>query len=428
MKTQIKDLPKSQKEIEVEISAEKMEGYTQKALSEISKQIKVDGFRPGKTPADIVKQHIGEMGVCQEAGEIAIRETYPQVLKENNLEVIGSPEIAITKIAPGNPLEYKAVVTVLPEVKLSDYKKIKFKLEKVKIKDKQVDGELEKLRKQKAKFITTKEASQKGDRLEIDFDASLNGEKVENGGGKKHPLIIGESRFVPGFEDNLIGLKEGEEKEFSVVFPEKYQSEKLEGKKVDFRVKVCLVQKVELPKIDDEFAKSFGEFKDLESLKKDIKKWLEREAETKARGELREKIIGQVIKESEMDVPELLLEEELNLMMKELQNSVERTGIKFDDYLKKTKANKDEIRKGWHQNAENRVKFNLIIREINKLEKIKVDEKALEEQAEQMLKAYANNPDLAEKVNPEAVREYIRETMIKEKIFQILESASTNNA
>jgi len=428
MKTQIKDLPKSQKEIEVEISAEKMEGYTQKALSEISKQIKVDGFRPGKTPADIVKQHIGEMGVCQEAGEIAIRETYPQVLKENNLEVIGSPEIAITKIAPGNPLEYKAVVTVLPEVKLPDYKKIKFKLEKVKIKDKQVDGELEKLRKQKAKFITTKEASQKGDRLEIDFDASLNGEKVENGGGKKHPLIIGESRFVPGFEDNLIGLKEGEEKEFSVVFPEKYQSEKLEGKKVDFRVKVCLVQKVELPKIDDEFAKSFGEFKDLESLKKDIKKWLEREAETKARGELREKIIGQVIKESEMDVPELLLEEELNLMMKELQNSVERTGIKFDDYLKKTKANKDEIRKGWHQNAENRVKFNLIIREINKLEKVEVDEKELEEQAEQMLKAYANNPDLAEKVNPEAVREYIRETMIKEKIFQILESASTNNA
>ncbi|MEA2113506.1 MAG: trigger factor [Patescibacteria group bacterium] len=422
MKTNIKDLPKSQKEIKVEVSVEEMKKYIQKATGELSKQIKIDGFRSGKAPAEIVRQHIGDSGIEQEAADLAIRETYPKLIKENNLEAIGRPNIQITKIAPGNPLEYKAVLTVLPDIKLSDYKKIKGKLAKKEIQKKQVEGELEKLRKRRAKFITTKEPCQKGDRLEIDFESALDGAKVENGGGKKYPLIIGESNFVPGFEDNLIGLKEGEEKNFSVIFPEKYPKKELAGKNVDFKVKVNLVQKVELPELNDEFAKSLGQFKDLGDLSGKIKEGLEKEEEQRARGELREKIIGQIIKDSEIDVPELLLEEELALMLKEFKNSIERTGVKFDEYLDKIKASEDDILKGWRESAENRVKLNLIIYEINKKEKVQIDEKDLEKRKEQTLKAFANIKEPEKKPSPEAVREYIKETMIKEKIFEMLES------
>lgn len=422
MKTDIKDLPKSQKEVKVEISVEEMEKYVQKSTEEISKQIKIDGFRPGKAPAEIVKQHIGEAGIYQEAGDLAVRETYARLIKENKIEAIGRPNIQITKCAPGNPLEYKAVFTVLPEIELSDYGKIRGKLEKKKIEIKQVENELEKLRKYRAKFFTTREPSQKGDRLEIDFESALDSIKIENGGGKKHPLIVGESNFVPGFDDNLIGLKEGEEKKFSVIFPEKHQKKELSGKKVDFEVKVHLVQKVELPKLDDELAKTIGKFKDLNDLKEKIKEGLEKDEEHRARGELREKIVGQIIKDSKMDVPELLLEEELDVMLKEFENSIERTGVKFDEYLKKLKATKEDIRRGWRGNAEDRVKLNLIIYEINKKEKVKIDEKDLKARTEQMLKTYTGVKEVEGKINPEAIREYLKETMIKEKVFEILEN------
>lgn len=422
MKTNIKDLPKSQKEVKVEIPAEEMEKYIKKATEELSKQIKVDGFRPGKAPAEVVKTHIGASGIYQEATDFAIRETYSQLVEEKKLEVIGRPNIEITKMAPGNSFEYKAVLTVLPKIQLSDYKNVKGKLEKKKIEEKRIDGELEKLRKYRAKFITTKEPSQKGDRLEIDFESSLDGVKFEGGEAKNHPLIIGEANFVPGFEDNLIGLKEGETKEFKVVFPEKYQKEELAGKNVDFKVKVNLVQKVELPKIDDEFAKALGKIESLNDLKNKIREGMEKEEEHKARGELRKKIIEQIIKGSEMDVPELLIEEELDLMLKEFKHSIEKTGVKFDDYLKKIKTSEKDILKGWRTNAEDRVKLNLIIYEINKREKIKIDEKDLTEQIEQTMKAYKNVKEPEKKVNPKAVRAYIEETMIKEKIFEMLEN------
>jgi len=422
MKTNIKDLPKSQKEIKVEVSVKEMEKYTQKATKELSKQIKVDGFRPGKAPAEIVKTHIGAPGIYQEATDLAIRETYPQLVDENKLEVIGRPNIEITKTAQGNPLEYKITLTVLPKIQLSDYKKVKGKLEKKKIEEKRINDELEKLRKYKAKFVTTKELSQKGDRLEIDFESTLDGVKFEGGEAKNHSIIIGEAHFVPGFEDNLIGLKEGETKEFKVVFPEKYQKEELAGKNVDFKVKVNLVQKVELPKIDDEFAKALGKFKDLNDLKSKIKEGLEKEEEQKAHGELRKKIIEQIIKDSVMDVPELLIEEELDMMLKEFKNNVEKTGVEFNEYLKKIKTNEKDIIKGWRTNAEDRVKLNLIIYEINKKEKVKINEKDLIERTEQTMKAYENIKEPEKKVNPESVRAYIEETMIKEKIFEMLEN------
>jgi len=426
MKTIIKDLPKSQKEIEVEVSVEEMRNYVEQTVKKISREIKIDGFRPGKIPAEVIEQRIGKTEIYQEAGELAINKTYSKIIKENKLEVIGQPKVDVTKIASGNPLEYKIVLTVLPQVKLGDYTKIKGKLKKEEIKNERVESELKKIQKSRAKFITTKEPSAKGDRVEIDFESRLGGVKIEGGESKNHPLIIGENKFVPGFEENLIGLKENEEKKFNVVFPDDYYKKELAGKNIDFKVKMKLVQKVELPKLDDKFAQKLGNFSSLENLRASVKEGLEIEEENKARDELREKIVDQILANSEMEVPDLLVEHELDSMVGEMENNVVRTGIEFEKYLENLKITRDSLRQGWREKAKRKVKLNLVMREINKKEKIKIDEEKIKERIDLMLKSYSNQKEL-KKIDPRRFREYVEEIMIKEKIFKMLEEIAAKN-
>jgi len=426
MKTIIKDLPKSQKEIEVEVSVEEMRNYVEQTVKKISREIKIDGFRPGKIPAEVIEQRIGKTEIYQGAGELAINKTYSKIIKENKLEVIGQPKVDVTKIASGNPLEYKIVLTVLPQVKLGDYTKIKGKLKKEEIKNERVESELKKIQKSRAKFITTKEPSAKGDRVEIDFESRLGGVKIEGGESKNHPLIIGENKFVPGFEENLIGLKENEEKKFNVVFPNDYYKKELAGKNIDFKVKMKLVQKVELPKLDDKFAQKLGNFSSLENLRASVKEGLEIEEENKARDELREKIVDQILANSEMEVPDLLVEHELDSMVGEMENNVVRTGIEFEKYLENLKITRDSLRQGWREKAKRKVKLNLVMREINKKEKIKIDEEKIKERIDLMLKSYSNQEEL-KKIDPRRFREYVEEIMIKEKIFKMLEEIAAKN-
>ena len=426
MKTIIKDLPKSQKEIEVEVSVEEMKNYVEQTVKKISREIKIDGFRPGKIPAEVIEQRIGKTEIYQGAGELAINKTYSKIIKENKLEVIGQPKVDVTKIASGNPLEYKIVLTVLPQVKLGDYTKIKGKLKKEEIKNERVESELKKIQKSRAKFITTKEPSAKGDRVEIDFESRLGGVKIEGGESKNHPLIIGENKFVPGFEENLIGLKENEEKKFNVVFPDDYYKKELAGKNIDFKVKMKLVQKVELPKLDDKFAQKLGNFSSLENLRASVKEGLEIEEENKARDELREKIVDQILANSEMEVPDLLVEHELDSMVGEMENNVVRTGIEFEKYLENLKITRDSLRQGWREKAKRKVKLNLVMREINKKEKIKIDEEKIKERIDLMLKSYSNQKEL-KKIDPRRFREYVKEIMIKEKIFKMLEEIAAKN-
>jgi len=426
MKTIIKDLPKSQKEIEVEVSVEEMRNYVEQTVKKISREIKIDGFRPGKIPAEVIEQRIGKTEIYQGAGELAINKTYSKIIKENKLEVIGQPKVDVTKIASGNPLEYKIVLTVLPQVKLGDYTKIKGKLKKEEIKNERVESELKKIQKSRAKFITTKEPSAKGDRVEIDFESRLGGVKIEGGESKNHPLIIGENKFVPGFEENLIGLKENEEKKFNVVFPDDYYKKELAGKNIDFKVKMKLVQKVELPKLDDKFAQKLGNFSSLENLRASVKEGLEIEEENKARDELREKIVDQILANSEMEVPDLLVEHELDSMVGEMENNVVRTGIEFEKYLENLKITRDSLRQGWREKAKRKVKLNLVMREINKKEKIKIDEEKIKERIDLMLKSYSNQKEL-KKIDPRRFREYVKEIMIKEKIFKMLEEIAAKN-
>lgn len=427
MKTQIKNLPKSQKEITIEVSTEEMEKYMDKSAKKLSLENEISGFRKGKAPRNIIEQELGKQKVFAEAANIAIEDSYFNITNDNKLEPIGRPKAEIIKIALGNPFEYKFTISIMPEVKLGDYRKISGKLEVKNIRDERVEREIKTLQKKRASYITKDESAQKGDRVEIDFTSRMAGVKIESGESKNHPLIIGENKFVGGFEDNLIGMKKGNEKKFSLVFPQDYYKKELAGKNVYFEVEMKLVQKVNLPKIDDEFAKSLGRFENLENLKKNIKEGLEMEEEIKARKKLRSELINQVCKNTIVDIPDVLVDGETANMVNELKHNIESYGLKFDDYLANLKTDINKLKIEWRSEAEKRVKINLAIVEISKKEEIKASDEEIEKRASDILKYYPSEEEIRKNIDIEKFKDHIAFEIVNEKVFDFLEKIAEEN-
>jgi trigger factor len=420
MKTEIKNLPKSQKEIIVEISAEEMEKYKDKALSKLSKNVRADGFRDRKVPKDIAQKQIGDGAIFEEATHMAIESSYLETIEKNKLETIGQPKADITKVAPGNPLEYKIVITVMPEIKLGDYKKVSGKIEARKIEDSRIDKEIETLQKKRASYITKDESAQKGDRVEIDFETRVGGVKLEGGESKNHPLVLGQGHFIAGFEDNLVGMKASEVKEFNLMFPENYKKE-LAGKKAYFKVEIKLVQKVNLPELNDEFAKSLGKFESLDNLKNSIKDGLAHEEEYRAREELRTKLINQVLERTTVEIPDLLIDFEIEHMLNEFKNNITYSGIEFEEYLKNVNTNIEKLKTEWRILAEKRVKTGLVMREISLKEEMKISDDEIEKRANETLKHYPNGEEVRKNIDIEKFKDHVASVMMNEKVFELLE-------
>jgi len=426
MKNTIKDLPKSQKEISVEISVEEMEKFMNKTLDKLAKNIKVDGFRNGKVPKDVAKKQLGDAAIFEEASQLAIEDSYLKIIKENKLNPLGQPKAEVTKAAPNNSFEYKIVISVMPEIKLGDYKTVFGKTEAKEIDDEAVEREIKTLQKKKASYLTKDEAVEKGDRVEIDFETRVGGVKLEGGESKNHPLVIGQGKFVPGFEDKIIGMKKEEEKEFDLVFPENYKKE-LAGKKASFKVKVNLVQKVDLPEINDEFAKGLGKFENLEDLKKNIRKGMIMEEETKAKEELRSKLINQVAEKTAVEIPEILIESELTNMINEFKNNITQTGIEFEEYLKNVNTNLEKLKTEWQSMAEKRTKTGLVMREISLQEEIKISDEEIEQKVNETLKFYPNEEELRKNMDLEKFKDHMAGVIINEKVFEMLEKVAEGN-
>lgn len=426
MKNTIKDLPKSQKEINVEISVEEMEKYMNQALDKLAKNIKLDGFRAGKVPKDVAEKQLGDAAIFEEASQFAIQNSYMEIIKENKLNPLGQPKAEITKAAPGNSFEYKIIISVMPEVKLGEYKTVSGKIEVKKIDDKTVEQEIKTLQKKKASYLTKDEAVEKGDRAEINFETRVGGVKIEGGESKNHPLTIGQGNFIPGFEDKIIGMKKDEEKEFDLVFPENYKKD-LAGKKASFKVKINLVQKVNLPEINDEFAKGLGKFENLENLKESIKKGMTIEEEGKAREKFRGELIDQVVEKTTVEIPEIMIELELDNMINEFKNNITQTGIEFDEYLKNVNTNLEKLKSEWQPMAEKRTKTGLVMREISLQEKIKISDDEIEKRVNETLKFYPNEEELRKNMDLEKFKDHMASVVMNEKVFEILEKVAGEN-
>lgn len=425
MKKTIKKLPKSMIEIEVEIPPSDWEIFLDEAARELSGGLKVAGFRPGNMPRNIVEREIGPGRILERGAELAARKTYVKIVLEDKIEAIGSPKITILKMAQGNPLVFKAEAVVMPEVDLADYKKIAQKYkpkkkEEIKVEEKEINDSLEWLQKSRAKYITMARGAKLGDRVEIDFETSVDNVKIDKGESKNHPLILGKSRFIKGFDDNLIGLKEGEEKKFSLMFPEDYHQKSLAGKLADFKVKMNLVQEQELPELNDEFAKGLGGFENLGKLKENMREGILTEKETEEKRAWQEKIISGIAEKSSMDLPDLLIESETEKMLEEMKINVSNAGLPWDKYLEQAGKTEQALKKELRVSAEKRVKGALILREIAKQEKIEIADDELEKEMNVILSQFPDPETAKKQIDIEQLKSYTYETIKNRKAFELL--------
>lgn len=421
MNVNIKKISSNQAELEIEIPAIQVETYFQLAAFELSKNMKVDGFRSGKVPPEIVEREIGSKKLYDEAANFAISKTLPKAILETNVEIIGQPDIVVTQIARGNPMKYRAKIWIIPEIKLANYKGLEVKRQKLEVEPEEINESLRYLQKSRAKLITVNRPAKKGDRVEIDFITKSGGVKIEGGESKNHPLILGENRFIPGFEENLEGMKDKEEKEFSLKIPKDWHQKNLADKKLDFEIKMNLVQERQVPELSDEFVKSLGNFQSLEQLKNNIKEGILEEKKQKDRERIRTELAGKVAENSEMDIPEALINFELDKMIGELKASVEDMGLDFDAYLQEIKKTSEDLKKEWRKNAEKRVKIALVLREIAKKEKIETSEGEVIERTNKILEHYASMEEAKKKIDLPAVKEYAKDIIKNEKVFELLE-------
>lgn len=427
MKTSIKKLPKSEIELNIGISTEEFDKFLEKAVFKLGKdlEIKVNGFRGGRAPREILEKVIGKEKILQEAANLAIKENYLKAVFENKIEVISPPKIEILKLAPKNPFEFKAIVSVLPKIELPDYRKIASEVKKRKIfvKDEEIEDSLLWLQRSRAKFIFKNSPCQDGDFVEIEFTEDITNQK------SKDAFILGKGHLIPGMEEKLFGMSAGEEKSFSITFPKGHFRKELAGKKTQIRVKMKSVQKVEFPEINDQFAQSLGRFENLNGLKQNIKEGIYREKEIResqrVRGEILERIAQGATSSGgrTLEIPQILIDRERKRIIENLKKLVaQNLKISFQDYLARIKKTEKQLFDSLLPQAKKTVKDSLIVREIAKQEKIEVSPEEVRDEINKILKRYPSIEKAEKELDLARLKNYTKEAIRNEKTLARLES------
>lgn len=421
MHSTLNDLPKGQKELTIELSSDELKPYLKKAVLNISQTTKIPGFRQGKAPFDIVKKQVGEMTIYQEASHLAIRNTLFNILKEKQVDFIGEPKIDIEKLAPDNPFIYKATVSLLPKVEIGDYQKIKIKKNEVKVDEEEINKVLKSFQNNLAKEVLKNEKITNSDRVEIDFEVSLDKVVLEGGKEKNYPLIIGSGQMIPGFEDKLIGFKKDETKEFSLKFPEKYHSQHLAGKTADFKVKINNVYQRILPELNNDFAKQIGQEETLEELKTKIKENLKQEKQFKENQQVEQEMLNEIIKISQFgEIPDVLIENETEKMISELKHSIEHNGLEFNNYLASIKKTLAGLKNEFKDKALVRVKAALVIRTFSKKLNISASQEDVKKHLDNLLKHQSVSDEQKKNLESEDYQQFIKNIILNQKTLSTL--------
>lgn len=454
MKTSFKKLPKSKIELLIELSGQEIADYLKKTLKDLSEDLEIKGFRKGKAPEEIVRKNLGEEKILTESLDIAIKKSYLKAIIENKIEPISQPEIEIIK-APSLeslfsglkkkfsiPLIFQAKIQILPVIDLPKYQEIasKAKKGKVDVEEKEIQNALSWLQKSRAKRSQISRPAQKDDFVEIEFSSS----QIKTAEPQQDAFILGQGKLIPGFEENLVGMEAEQEKEFFLTFPEKHIQKELAGRKIKFRVKMKSVQQIELSKIDDQFAQELGKFKDLQSLKQNIKAGLLKEKKIAESQRIRIAILEKIIESSNFEVPDVLIEKEAERIFQEFKQNVEnQSGMFFPDYLKKIEKSENDLKESFKEPAEKRAKSFLVLRKIAQQEKIEASEEEVKAKLNEFLKASQKFKKTGKKIDSlvenkkqttneegwitddnldlERLKEYYRESIRNEKTLSYLE-------
>jgi trigger factor len=436
MEYSVKKLPKSELEIDVVIPFAEFEPHVKRAAVLISEDRDFDGFRRGKAPYEVVKNQAGEAVIYERAAELAVRRTFREVLEKIRAgesrdggeapAFIGQPSVTVAKLAPGNEFRYKAVIAFLPPFALpDDYRAIAARVvqgrTEVSATEKEVDEALEWVRESRAASVAADRPAAQGDRVEADFELFHKGVRVEDGVSKNHPFILGRRRFLPGFEEAFVGMRQGEEKSFCLSVPEDWPHELWRGKELDVRVFLRRLEERRLPDLNDDFARSVGNFSSLASLRESVREGILREKEEKETQRIRASLIGEIAAKISLEVPNVLIEAEIDKMIQEFREGIESAGMKWEDYLLHLKKNPEEFRADWREQAERRVRLSLTLEEIAKTERIEPGQDEIQKKKTEILAQFRSPEEARNRIDPNDFEEYAKSVVRNQKVFEFLE-------
>ncbi len=405
--------------LEFTVEAEKFDGAIKTVFNKNSKYFNIPGFRKGKAPYQIVEKTYGAQIFYEDAFNEVAGEAFEEGLKENNIEAVSKPEVEIKQIEKGKDLIFTAVVQTKPEVTLGKYKGIQVKKVEYNVSDEDVEHELMHMAEKNARLVSVEDRPvESGDITVIDFEGFVDGVAFDGGKAENHELTIGSNTFIPGFEDQIIGMKPEEEKEIKVKFPEEYFSANLAGKDATFKVKLHEIKKKEMPEINDELAKDISEFDTIEELKNSIKEKQEEQNKTRAKYETEDEVIKAVCKEAKVEIPSGMIETETDHMVQDINTRLSYQGMNIDQYLKMMNKTMDEFRTEYKEQAETAVKSRLVLEAVGKEAGIEVKEEEISAKIKEMAENYGRKEEEV-KDNPELVK-YVGDSLKTEKTIDFL--------
>ncbi|WHX85504.1 trigger factor [Bacillus paralicheniformis] len=374
----------------VEVDADTFNKALDDAFKKVVKQVSIPGFRKGKVPRGLFEQRFGVEALYQDALDILLPVEYPKAVEEAGIEPVDRPEIDVEKIEKGENLIFTAKVTVKPEVKLGEYKGLGIEKDDTAVTDEDVQNELKSLQERQAELVVKEDGKvEEGDTVALDFEGFVDGEAFEGGKAENYSLEVGSGSFIPGFEDQLVGLEAGAEKDVEVTFPEEYHAEELAGKPAVFKVKIHEIKAKELPELNDEFAKDVDEeVETLAELTEKTKKRLEEAKENEADAKLREELVVKAAENAEADIPQAMIDTELDRMMKEFEQRLQMQGMNLELYFQFSGQDENALKEQMKEDAEKRVKSNLTLEAIAKAENLQVTDEEVEEELSKMAEAY----------------------------------------
>ena len=425
MSVQVEKLEKNMAKLTIEVSSEEFENAIAKAYKKNKNKISMPGFRKGKAPRAMIEKMYGKGIFYEDAANSIIPDAYADAAKESELEIVAQPEIDVTQIESGKPFIFTATVALKPEVTLGEYKGIEVEKKEVEVTDEEVEAEINKVRESNARMLDIDDrATQDGDTVLIDFDGYVDGKQFEGGKADDYSLVLGSHSFIDNFEEQLVGKNIGDDVEVNVTFPENYQAEELQGKPAVFKVKIKEIKVKELPELDDDFAQDVSNFDTIAEYKEDLKKKLTENKEEALKREREEAVIGKIIENAQMDIPEQMVDAQTRQMTQEFAQRLSSQGLSIDQYMQFTGLTPQKMIEELKPQALKLIQSRLVLEAVVAAENIETTEEELDKEIENMASMYQMEVDKLKEVIGEEEKKQIGLDLAVQKAVEIVTEAA----
>ena len=421
MSLQVEKLEKNMAKLTIEVSAEDLEKAMQAAYQKAKGRITLPGFRKGKAPRKMIEQMYGKGIFLEDAANALIPEHYSKALEECDLEIVSQPEIDVTQAEPGKAFIFTAEVAVKPEVTLGEYKGVEVPKSETEVTDEDVEAELKKEQEKNSRTVTVEDrGAENGDITTIDFEGFVDGVAFEGGKGTDYPLTIGSHSFIDTFEDQIIGMNIGDEKEINVTFPEEYHVDDLKGKPAMFKVSVKEIKEKQLPELNDEFAQDVSDFDTIAEYKDDLKNKIADRKSREAKAKQEDEAIAKIIEDSKMDIPDAMVDTQVNRMVEDFAQRLQQQGLSVEQYFQYTGMTADKIMEEMKPEAVKRIQSRLVLEAVVKAENIETSEEDFEAELKKMAETYKMELDQIKEFMGDYEKKQIKEDLAIQKAIEVI--------